>query len=203
MEMDVPMDAKVLCTDGPGGHSTRVSVNPVTRKVTHLVVRERGLRRTERLVPIWCIRATADDLIHLDCTRQELAKMEQLLETGLVWGDSLGLDELYPHLLHPYVAWMPLMTRHGSQPRGELCIGRGVRVRATDGGVGWIDEFVVTPTSGEITHLLLREGHLRGRKEVTIPVSEIDRLEERTVYLKLDRKGVEALPSVQVRRKWL
>jgi hypothetical protein len=38
---------------------------------------------------------------------------------------------------------------------------------------------------------------------VAIPVWEIDRLGERTVYLKLGRKGVEALPSVQVRRKRL
>jgi hypothetical protein len=199
--MDVPIDAKVLCADGPGGQSTRVSVNPLTRKVTHLVAREGGLRQTERLVPIGRVRGTADDLIHLDCTRQELGRMEPLIETGLVWADIPELNELPPYHLHPYAAWMPSMARHGSLPRGELCIRRGAGVQAIDAGVGWIDELGVVPTSGEITHLLLREGHLRGRKEVVIPVSEIDRIEERTVYLKLYRKGVEALPLVQVRRK--
>jgi hypothetical protein len=46
------------------------------------------------------------------------------------------------------------------------------------------------------------EGHLWGKKEVTIPVSAIDRIEEDTVYLKLDKKAVESLPSESVRRHW-
>jgi hypothetical protein len=46
------------------------------------------------------------------------------------------------------------------------------------------------------------EGHLWGKKEVTIPVSAIDRIAEDTVYLKRDQKTVEALPSEPVRRSW-
>jgi hypothetical protein len=42
----------------------------------------------------------------------------------------------------------------------------------------------------------MREGHLWGQKEITIPVSAIARVEEDTVYLKLDKAGVEALPAV-------
>ena len=203
MEMNLPIDAKVLCADGLGGRSTRVIVNPVTRKVTHLVVRERDLRRTERLVPIGHIRATVDGAIYLDCTRQELAKMERPPETELVWADIPGLDEPHPYLLSPDIACKLSMVRRGSLPEGELCIRRGARVQATDGKAGSIDEIAITPGNGEITHLLLRAGYPWGWKEVAVPVSEIDRLEERTVHLKLDRKGVEALPSVQVRRKWL
>jgi len=44
----------------------------------------------------------------------------------------------------------------------------------------------------------MREGHLWGQKDVTIPVSEIDHLEENTIYLKLNKKEVEALPSVPI-----
>ena len=65
-----------------------------------------------------------------------------------------------------------------------------------------MDEFVTIPTNGQITHLLLREGHLWGCKEVTIPVSEIERIEGGAVYVKLDKRGIQALPSVQVRRPW-
>ena len=38
-------------------------------------------------------------------------------------------------------------------------------------------------------------------KDVSIPVSQIDRIEGDTVYLKLDRRGVGALPAIPVRRK--
>lgn len=37
-----------------------------------------------------------------------------------------------------------------------------------------------------ITHLVLRESHLWGQKDVTIPVSEIDRMEDNVVYHKLN-----------------
>jgi hypothetical protein len=35
---------------------------------------------------------------------------------------------------------------------------------------------------------------------VTIPVSQIERITEDTVYLKLDKKSIEALPVIPVRR---
>ena len=67
--------------------------------------------------------------------------------------------------------------------------------------VGQVDEFLVDPVSGHITHLILRKGHLWGQKDVTIPVSEIARVEEDTVYLKLTKEQIEALPTIPVRRR--
>lgn len=87
-------------------------------------------------------------------------------------------------------------------PPGELAVRRGARVEATDGRVGWVDEFVVDPDSGHITHLTMRKGHLWGDEEVSIPVSEIGRIAEDVVYLKLGKRQIEALPVVQVRRRW-
>jgi sporulation protein YlmC with PRC-barrel domain len=63
-----------------------------------------------------------------------------------------------------------------------------------------VDEFLVDPGSGQITHLALREGHLWGRRDVTIPVSAIDRIEDDIVYLKLDKAAIAALPAIPVRR---
>jgi len=83
-----------------------------------------------------------------------------------------------------------------------LAVYRGARVEATDGKAGMLGEFLVNPLTGHISHLILMEGHLWGKKEVTIPVSAIDRIEEDTVYLKLDKKAVESLPSEPVRRPW-
>jgi hypothetical protein len=78
---------------------------------------------------------------------------------------------------------------------------RGARVEATDGHVGRVDEFLVDPMDGHITHLVLREGHLWGEKYVTISVSQIARLEEDAVYLKLDKQSIEALPTISARRR--
>jgi uncharacterized membrane protein/sporulation protein YlmC with PRC-barrel domain len=85
-------------------------------------------------------------------------------------------------------------------PVGELAVRRGTRVAATDGQVGKVGELLVDPTSEHITHLVLLEGHLWGKKEITLPVSAIDRLEDDTVYLKLDKRAVELLPAIPVKR---
>ena len=56
-----------------------------------------------------------------------------------------------------------------------------------------------TPRTTACTHLVLREGHLWGKKDVTIPVDQIDRIEADVIYLKLDKAAVEHLPSVRAR----
>jgi sporulation protein YlmC with PRC-barrel domain len=87
-------------------------------------------------------------------------------------------------------------------PPGELAVRRGARVEATDGRIGRIDEFLVDPESGYITHLCLRESRLRGDTVTCIPVSEIDEIKERIVYLKMDKNTIASLPSVTVKRAW-
>jgi sporulation protein YlmC with PRC-barrel domain len=75
-------------------------------------------------------------------------------------------------------------------------------VRATDGDVGRVDEFIVGPVSGNITHLVLREGHPWKGRDITIPVVQIDHIEEKIVYLNIDKKTIASMPSVPVKRTW-
>jgi sporulation protein YlmC with PRC-barrel domain len=85
-------------------------------------------------------------------------------------------------------------------PHHELAIHRGSNVEAANGPIGQVDEFIVDPTNNHITHLLLRRGHLWGKKDITIPVKEIDYIEQDNVHLKLNKDEVKALPAVAVRR---
>jgi sporulation protein YlmC with PRC-barrel domain len=205
MVIDIPIDAKVLCSDGLGGRSTLVIINPTTRKVTNVVVRERQDPHTERLVPMRYVVDADDDLIHLSCPRHKLSEMREFVQTEFVRADIPDYEDLGnfgPYMLHAYVVPRWIATKHQSIPRGELGIRRGARVRTTDGKVGRVDEFVVEPASGDITHLVMRDGHPWEQEEVTIPVSAIERIEANTIFLKLDKQGVEALPTVPVRRWW-
>jgi sporulation protein YlmC with PRC-barrel domain len=87
-------------------------------------------------------------------------------------------------------------------PTGELAIHRGIHVEAMDGYVGNVDEFVINPKTDRITHLVMREGHLWGKKDVIIPLSAMDRTHEDTVFLKLDKHQIEALPTFPLERHW-
>ncbi len=75
-------------------------------------------------------------------------------------------------------------------------------VYGPDGRIGRVDEFLVNPTNSHVTHLVLREGHLWGQKDVTIPISEIDRIEDDVVYLKLDKYAVAHMPGTPIKRWW-
>ena len=193
--MDIPMNAEVYCRTKLCATSTYVVLKSITEQVTHLVVKERRAPHTERLVPIDLVVETTPHRIELRCSEQELVEMEPFFETDFV-------EVEIPRYPGPFLVGaydMPDIERirvnREHLPVGELAVHRGARVEATDGHVGQVDEFLVDPLDEHITHLVLRKGHFWGRKEVTIPVSQIDRLEEETVYLKLDKRSIEALPS--------
>jgi len=197
--MDIALNAEVYCADGLCGRSTHVILKPTTEKVTHLVVREKQWPHTEFLVPMAAVTATTPDSINLSCTRSELADLQPFVETEYVKVDipryAGGM-----YLMEPYAYLEPEMlpVEHEAIPAGELAVRRGTRVEATDGHVGQVDEFLINPADERITHLVLREGHLWGQRDVTIPVSEIDHIVEDAVYLKLDKRSVEVLPAIRI-----
>jgi len=73
-------------------------------------------------------------------------------------------------------------------------------VEASNGRVGRLDELVLDPKSGVITGFVMRKGHLWGSRDVTVPVDQVRYSDGDTVYLKLDKSAVGALPAMKVRR---
>jgi sporulation protein YlmC with PRC-barrel domain len=203
---DIPLGKDVYCTDGLAGQSSHLILNPLNRRITHLVVRKRHFPHSDHMVPMELVVEMTGLLIRLSCTTQELTLLEPFTETHFVEVDPLELDYPFdPMLMWPYVTpeeeLLPLDEER--MPPGELAVSRGARVQDIGGGyVGRVDEFLVDPTDEHITHLVVRGGHPWDRKEVTIPVSQVARMVEETVYLKLDLRQIALLPTIPVRRHW-
>ena len=208
--MDIPVGVEVHCADGLCGRSTYVLINPVCKEVTHMVVKEAKPPRAERLVPIKAVSETAPDVILLSCTQDELSKMDPFIQTEYIREEMPDLEYAPSGYVGggPYLVWpysVPDRTYvvpvdHKQIPVGERAVRRGTHVEATDGRVGRVDEFLVNAENEHITHLVMREGHLWGQKDIAIPVSEIERIQEDTVYLKLSKDEIEALPAIPVHR---
>jgi sporulation protein YlmC with PRC-barrel domain len=206
--MDIPVDVDVYCSDGLCGRSTYVLLDSVHKEVTHLVVKESESPHTERVVPIEAVSDTAPDVIMLHCSRDELDKMDPFTWTEYIREKMPDLDYTpsgYVGIGSYWVGSYPVPDRtqivaveHKRVPLGERAIRRGTRVEATDGRVGHVDELLVDPENERMTHLVMREGHLWGQKDIVIPVSEVDGIREDTVYLKLSKDEIEALPAVPV-----
>jgi sporulation protein YlmC with PRC-barrel domain len=209
---ELPIEAKVACTDGECGQSIYVLINPLTEQLTHLVVRENQAPHTEFLVPVEKVSGVNDSVIQLHCTRAEFAALVPFIQTEYItttvpetagtYGQAYATGQ-YFYL--PYVdSNKPIYEtiEHREIPLGEMAVRRGTRVEATDGHVGRVDEFVLNADSGHMTHFVMREGHLWAPKEVIIPISALDGVRNDTLFLKLDKAAVEALPTFPVKRHW-
>jgi sporulation protein YlmC with PRC-barrel domain len=207
--MDIPLNVQVECTDGAYGHSVFVLINPIIDQVTHLVVKEDSSPNKEYIVPVDFVTETKADTIRLRCSKAELEKMEPFIKTTVIEeklpkGVSVGMYGTGLYYI-PYVTTEKTVyesVENQQIPPGELAVRRGTRVEATDGDVGHVDEFVINPENGHITHLVLREGHPWGKKDVIIPVSAVGNTREDTVFLKIDKHQIESLPTFPLNRRW-
>lgn len=209
--MDIPLNVDVYCSNEEVcGRSVSIILNPVTEKITHFVIRTKELVHLEYMVPIEYIVESTPHKIQLRCSRKELARFDPFTHVELLDPYEVG----YPHLppiyereavgMWPYTVPDDYMTAVPIEdiPHGELAIHRGAHVEAVDGRIGRVDEFLVNPKNSNITHLVLREGHLWGQKDITIPITEIDHIEEDVVYLKLDKHTIEHMPGIPIKRWW-
>ena len=209
MMRDIPFNAEVHCVDGRAGWSSAVIIDPIQQKVTHIVVKDNHAPWAGgRLVPLERIEESNPEVIRLDCAKSELAKMEPFIAKHYVQKEAREYPTSFyggegPSYIKAYVFAAEVVPVEVERvPPGELAVHRSAEVRATDGWVGRVDEFLVDPASQQITHLVLREGHLWGQRELTVPISAIEQVSEETVYLNIDKQTVQSLPDVPVKREF-
>jgi hypothetical protein len=201
------------CTDGVCGKLSRVVVNPVAAAVTHLVVEPKNRAGLGRLVPVDLVDAASPGL-RLNCTLAAFEQLDPAEETQFVPG-SVGYAAYGPEqvITWPYyglnagaglpggvdlgVAGFSSTVTYDRVPLGEVEVRRGDPVEATDGSIGHIQGLVVDPVDHQVTHVLLQEGHLWGRKEVAIPIKAVSRAGDGdTIRLTISKQEVQDLPPV-------
>jgi sporulation protein YlmC with PRC-barrel domain len=191
-ETEFAMGAEASCVDGPGGKVIRVIIDPATKTVTHLVIEPKHRVGAGRLVPLDLVDATADG-IRLRCTVEEFGRLEAAEETEVLDGvaGGLGLGGLYAPMGLPSPVQAIVQD---VVPLGEENIGRGEPVHAVDGPIGRVEGLRVDPGDNRVTHVLLQEGHLWGRRDVAIPASAVTKVEN-GIWLNLTKEQVEDLPA--------
>jgi sporulation protein YlmC with PRC-barrel domain len=168
---------------------------------------------SEYLVPLAAIAESSPVRLQLHWSRAELAHAEPFLkevpadeaQMALLAAEMAGSSVLGPYTA-PDAAYMTealaaATMRDELVPPNELAIHLEARVEATDGDVGKVDEFVIDPDNNRISHLVLRKGHFWDKRDVTIPVEQIDHVEGDVVYLKLNKAAVGHLPSAPAPQK--
>lgn len=198
------------------GEVEYVVVDPVADKLTHLVIRpdDVGPGGEARLVPIH-IAAPGPDGVTLNCTRTRLNEFEAAEQSFfLPDGEPVGRRARGERVLEwpfygiapsPALLGVPPIPEPAPQiattehiPAGEVSIRRGERVHARDGEIGRVKGLIVVPPNSEVTHVLLDEGHLWGRKRVAIPVRDVTGIDDDGVSVRLTKDEIKDLPPVAV-----
>jgi sporulation protein YlmC with PRC-barrel domain len=211
--VEFAIGAEVSCVDGICGRLTRVVVDPVARAVTDLVVEPEGRAGLARLVPVELAVPLGQgaDGIRLNCTLAQFARFDSAEETQFVPG-TRGYEIYGPEqvLAWPYYRLGDTVMDPDAEgkisetvtvdtvPLGEIDVRRGEHVHATDGVIGQVQGLVVDPASEHVTHVLLQEGHLWGRKQVAIPISAVTGVDDEGISLSIAKQEVQDLPPVSL-----
>jgi len=207
--MQFPIGAEVACSDGVCGDLLAVVVDPVARAVTHLVVEPKHRHGEGRLVPVDQVDVTTADQVHLRCGAADVEKFADAEETQFLpdYSSSLGYGQGQVYGWPYYGLGMGMGMGMGANefqpvvydrvPIGEIEVRRGEQVNATDGTIGKVQGLVIDPGDHQVTHVLLQEGHLWGRKEVAIPIGAVSTVNH-GISLTLTKDQVADLPAVDI-----
>jgi len=190
-----------MFADDTMGEVETVVVHRLTHKVTHVVIKPEDKKdHIARMVPVDQVARVDHGTVLLKCTSAQFHEFEPFTEERV---ELVSFPDYQHSPIDP--TGMPLgPTMNESYyvtetvehvPEDELGVKTGTKIEATDGEVGHLAELVVTPGDGVVTHFVLE----RGGRHISLPLSVINYAREDVIYLKLDKKAIEQLPSVPAR----
>jgi sporulation protein YlmC with PRC-barrel domain len=209
------LDKPVLCEDREVGKLADLVVDPVAKRVTHLVVKHDA--GDSHLVPIELAEPTEQvGGIVLNCSKEELEALPPVQEFAYLRLGEIPTEDAEWDVGVSEVLALPYYDSTGLAggveavgdtgivydrvPKGEVELRRASRVMSSDGDyIGDVDGFLVEDED-HITHFVLEHGHLWGRREVTVPIGAVASVKSDVVELSLSKDEIGALPSHRVHR---
>ena len=195
--------AHVDATDGRCGNLTRVIFDPVADVLTHLVVEPGHHEELAQLVPVNLVVGVDDDAIRISCTKAEFERLDAAEDLQFLPADPKATGYGTHASSWPYYGLGMPLGHHDEPlfidrvPLGEVEIRRGDPVHARDGLIGSVQGLVIDPGDHHVTHVILQEGDVWGRKQVAIPIGAANRAHDR-IRVDLTKDEIEALPPVSL-----
>ena len=192
--MRLELGCPVRCTDGSVGELADVVIDPVRRRVTHLVIEPHHRHALARLVPIGLVgdRGDSAPALALRCTAAELRQLDPVQELADLRLDEpvrdpdwdVGVEDVYPAPPSGYGDLTPypvdpdphVWVSYDRVPKGEIELRRRSPVADADGRrLGHVQGFVID-AGEQITDVLVERGHLWTRKQIAVPVQAVARI---------------------------
>jgi sporulation protein YlmC with PRC-barrel domain len=209
--MRVDLDAKVRTRDGESAGSVQGAiVDPQANQVSDFVISTGGLFGYDVLVPRERLETGSreGDIIRLDLTKQELKNLPRYTPADYTvpatgWVPPVGYAYPTAAFLWP-VGYVPTPQTATIRAPGDgegaaetwPIIEKGTVVRDRTGDeVGVVDDLRIEPHSGRLQGLVVRAGgtietFFGGGDTVELDISEVERIAEGVVYLRLGSEDI-------------
>lgn len=187
----ISLDTAVFCENSQCGIVYQLIVQPQQFYLTHLVVKLAN--QSDRVIPTAHIAQISDDTVWLTDNMTQVNQLPIFTETALaeITEADYSFEEYghwYPGTSRQTKMYVPIS--HYNIPPGGLVINRQTQVEAKNGHVGQFKALIVDKDSYQVTYLVFKRGHLWERKQETVPVSIIDRLEGDSIYLNVNKSEI-------------
>jgi uncharacterized protein YrrD len=188
------------------GTLDRVVMDPKTKEVTHIVVREGFLFTEDKVVPIDLIGSVTDERIALQGSKEHLDELPEYEETHYIPSSAAADDDMNTLYWNPPLAWSgygryplypesPYVRRTEKNiPEGTVALAEGAKVLSEDGEhVGNIETLITDPNE-HVTHLVVSSGLLMKERKI-IPAHWLGSVTEDEVNLSVESRLMERLPE--------
>lgn len=181
--MQFKQDASVFTTtDQAVGRIDRVVLDPITKAITHVVVRKGFLFTQDKVVPIGLVAEATEERVTLRDDIGDLQALPDFEETHFVVANEHDLPHLsgnetqvpslypYPPAFGPSFPSQPVYITRVEEniPEGTVALKEGAKVLAADGKqVGHVEQVLTNASAGRATHFVISKGlFLKERKLV-------------------------------------
>lgn len=209
--MRLKLGTRARCTDGVVGMISDVVVDPALRRVTHVVV-EMG-KSVARLVPIEVVSVgPGRNELALSCTFEELHRYELIRQYAYLEVDEfpkpdeetdVGVEDM---VAMPYAGTSEFGDYAGELdtavsitydriPKGEAELRRSSEILNPNGDrLGHVDGVLVAGV--DVTHVVLEHGHFWRKRDVAIPIADVQEIATDRVTAALGHDELPTLPRV-------
>lgn len=213
--------ANVYTADGDHvGDIERVVINPVSKKITHIIVQKGFLFTEDKVVPVDLVTAATEEAVTLRSSAGELDEFPPYVETHYVpteraetlppepayaartmywyppvgYSSMYGVNSAYPN--YPLSSYV--QAEEKNIPEETVALREGASIIDRNGEhVGDLERIYTDPSSGRATHLLISDGFLL-KEHRLVPTSWINHVMENEVHLSVDAGFVDELPEQEM-----
>lgn len=219
--MQLKKDTDVLTTDGEKiGSLDRVAIDPVTKDITHLIVKEGFLFPKDKVLPIELVQRATEKEITLKVAKDHMPELPNFEETRYIpleeteemaysvedeapqfyWYPPVSVSQPWPAYAssHQYLLTTPeppyVVETDQNIPPETVALEEGAEVIDTeDEHIGDVEQIFTHSETGRATHILVSEG-LLFKEKTLIPTTWIHSIGEDKVRLNVNAGLLNRLP---------